>query len=170
VEPPWATRFLALNQQNSTARTPPPPSTPQFVPTAAPRVVSSPVELLFDQLLRRRLGSVVRLLAQVLWHAHDSLWVVPLLVVHYAAPRSRVRCLRSVVGLPVALAIRRLSRQLRYAPLHSRRPHALLLHTGQHSSPAISRETDENLHLAVTAVRCPQTTQLAMTTAMMTAA
>ena len=140
------------------------------MPTAAPRVVSSPVELLFDQLLRRRLGSVVRLLAQVLWHAHDSLWVVPLLVVHYAAPRSRVRCLRSVVGLPVAPEFRRLSRQLRYAPLRSRRPHALLLHTGQYSSPAIFRETDENLRQAVTAVRCPQTTQLATTTAMMTAA
>jgi hypothetical protein len=122
----------------------------------------SPVKLLLSRLLQRRVGSVVRLLArilrrvhdwiapllvvrlraQVLRRARDSLWVVPLLVVYYAAPRSRGRCLRSVVVRPVALAIQRLSRRLRYALLHSRRLHALLLHTGQQSSPAISRVTD----------------------------
>jgi hypothetical protein len=96
--------------------------------------------------------------------------VVLLLVVHYVAPRLRVRRLHLVVGLPVAPEFHRLSHQLRYAHLRSRRPPALTLHTGQHSSPAAFRETDKNLRQAVTAVRCPQTTQLAMTTAMMTAA
>ena len=94
--------------------------------------------------------------------------MVLLLVVHYVAPHVRVWCLHLVVGLPKAPEFHR--HQLRRAHLHNRHPPALTLHTGQHSSPAAFRETDKNLRQAVTAVRCPQTTQLAMTTAMMTAA
>ena len=155
-------------------------------------MVFGPVKLLLSKLLQRRMGSVVRLLAQVLRRAHDFMWAAPLLVVrlrvqvlrrardslwvvllsmvYYAAPRSRGSCLRSVVRQPVALALQRLSRQLRYALLHSRRLHALLLNTGQQCSPAISCVTDEISRLVVTAVRCPQTTQLATTMATTTAA
>jgi hypothetical protein len=172
------------------ARVPPLTSTPRFTPTAALRVVSSPSMLLPHESQRWRPGSVVcrpvqalrhahkskwfvQLLgvclpAQVVQHAHDFLWVVLLLVVHYVAPHVRVWCLHLVVGLPKAPEFHR--HQLRRAHLHNRHPPALTLHTGQHSSPAAFRETDKSLRQAVTAVRCPKTTQLAMTTAMMTAA
>jgi hypothetical protein len=108
--------------------------------------------------------------AQVAQRAHDSLWAVLLLVVHYVSPRVRVWRPHLVVGLPVAPEFHRLCHQLRRAHLHNRRPPALTLHTGQHSSPAAFRETDMSLRQAATAVRCPKITHLAMTTAMMTAA
>ena len=167
-------------------------STPRYAPTADLCVVSSPSMLPFDKSQRWRPGSVVcrrvqalrharnfklfvQLLgvclpAQVAQHAHDFLWAVLLPVVHYVSPRAHVWCLHLVVGLPVASEFHRLCHQLRRAHLHNRRPPALTLHTGQHSSPAAFRETDKSLRQAVTVVRCPKTTHLAMTTAMMTAA
>ena len=192
VGQPRATQFLAIGQRNSMTRVPPLTSTPRYAPTAGLFVVSSPSMLPFDKSQRWRPGSVVcrpvqalrhahktkwfvQLLgvclpAQVVQHAHDFLWAVLLLVVHYVSPRVRVWCLHLVVGLPVAPECHRPCHQLRRAHLHNRRPPALTLHTGQHSSPAAFRETDKSLRQAVTVVRCPKTTQLAMTTAMMTAA
>ena len=173
-------------------RVPPLTSTPRYAPTAGLCVVSSPSMLPFDESQRWRPGSVVcrraqalrrarnfkqfvQLLgvclpAQVAQHARDFLRAVLLPVVHYASPRAHVWCPHLVVGPAVAPEFHRLCHQLRRAHLHNRRPPALTLHTGQHSSPAAFRETDMSLRQAVTVVRCPKTTRLAMTTAMMTAA